>query len=363
METNIKLGKEPGLEIDISPAFYVKFFATKTDKSVLSCANDLLKDIDNINLSLSGGLDSQFSLAIAKHLKKDITAYTYRTVWNQTICNAEDVYMAQYMSDKNDVHLNIIDIDLNKFFTDNIHFAYGKQFANQSPQLAVHLYWIDLLHSEYKIKNILMGGDPPLFKYSSNQTSKNKIRMNDTFYHDILTPYYLFCKTKNILCLRDIYYHNPELVYAGFKNNIDVVINKKIYIENDTRSVKTPDGQNYISNSPFLSDNYIFKYEWYNNIIEGLVPQKSETTGFETLKKILASESGVYNRFDQLYRFPMQDQAVNTVRTYMKNSKGRARSRGRNVILPEELNNLFTDFQKQVEITNASPINRYNFDF
>jgi hypothetical protein len=47
----------------------------------------------------------------------------------------------------------------------------------------------------------------------------------------------------------------------------------------------------------------------------------------------------------------------------MKNSKGRARSRGRNVILPEELNNLFTDFQKQVEITNASPINRYNFDF
>ena len=30
---------------------------------------ELLKDIDKVNLSLSGGLDSQFSLAIAKHLK------------------------------------------------------------------------------------------------------------------------------------------------------------------------------------------------------------------------------------------------------------------------------------------------------
>ena len=85
METNIKLGKNPGLEIDISPAFYVKFFATKTDQSVLSCVNDLLKDLDKVNLSLSGGLDSQFSLALAKHLGKNITAYTYRSFWKGTI--------------------------------------------------------------------------------------------------------------------------------------------------------------------------------------------------------------------------------------------------------------------------------------
>ena len=362
METNIQLGKNPGLEIDISPAFYVKFFASKTDKSIIACADELLKDMDKLNLSLSGGLDSQFSLALAKHLGKDITAYTYRSIWNGTFCNVEDVYMAQHMADLNDVKLKIIDIDLDKFFSNNTHLKYGKDYANHSPQLAVHLYWLDILHSEYKIKNILMGGDPPLFKYSSLQSGNNKIRMNDTFYHDILAPYYAFCNSKNILCLRDIYYHSPELVYAGFKNNIDVVSKKKIYIENDTRSVKLPEGQNYVSSSPYLSDNYIFKYEWYNNIIEGLVPQKSETTGFETLKKILASESGVYNRFDQLYRFPMQDQAVDSVRTYIR-SNIRKNIRGRNVILPEELNKLFKSFQKIVESTDSSAVNRYNFDF
>jgi len=363
METNIQLGKDPGLEIDISPAFYVKFFATKTDKSVIACADELLKDMDKLNLSLSGGLDSQFSLALAKHLGKDVTAYTYRSIWNGTFCNVEDVYMAQHMADINDVKLNIIDIDLNKFFSEREHLSYGKEFANHSPQIAVHLYWLDLLHSEYKIKNILMGGDPPLFKYASEETGTGKIRMNDAFYHDILAPYYLFCKSKGILCLRDIYYHNPEIVYAGFKNNIDVVNKQKIYIENDSRIVKTPDTQEYISTSPYLTDNYIFKYQWYNNIIDGLIPQKSEITGFETLKKILASESGIYNRFDQLYRLPMQDIAVDSVKMMLKTKNRNIRRRGRNVIMPETLNKLFLEYQKQVINTEATPVNRYSFDF
>ena len=32
-----------------------------------------------------------------------------------------------------------------------------------------------------------------------------------------------------------------------------------------------------------------------------------KSTGFETLKKMLAEDSGVYNQFDQLYRHPLQD--------------------------------------------------------
>jgi hypothetical protein len=361
METFIQLGDNPGLEIDISPAYYVKFHAIKTEQSVLSCTQELLKDLDKVNLSLSGGIDSQFSLLVAKELKKDITAYTYRAMWDNTIVNAEDVYMAQHMSDINDVKLNILDINLRKFFDNNMHFQYGKEYGNTSPQLSVHLHWIDLLHSKYKIKNILMGGDPPLFKYSSVNTNNNKVRMNDSFYQDILTPYYLFCKSKNILCLRDMYYHNPKIVYAGFKNNIDVVAKKKIYIENDIRRVKSFDGTTHRSASPFLTDNYVFKYEWYSNIIEGLIPQQSGITGFETLKKILASESGAYNRFDQLYRYPMWDQGVNTVRMMIKTSK--IRNKSRNIIVPSEIINLFKKFQTQVKKSEAKPVNRYRFDF
>lgn len=363
METFIQLGKQPGLEIDISPAFYAKFHATKTDKTVLSCSDEILKNIDKVNISLSGGIDSQFSLLLAKQLQKDITAYTYRSLWKGTIINAEDVYLAQHVADKNNVHLKIIDIDLFEFFSNNKHYAYGDNYANVSPQLAVHLYWLDILHSKYNIKNILMGGDPPLIKYSSGATNSNKYRMNDVFIHDILTPYYVFCKNKGIECFRDIYYHNPEIVYAGFKNNLDVVKNKNIYIENDIRTVKSVSGEKYNSLSPFLTDGYIFKYEWYNNILEGLIPQKSGTTGFENLKKILASESGVYNRFDILYRFPMIDRGIHTVKGMIKQQSQNRKGRGRNVIMPKELSEVFTEYQKQIETTEAMPVNRYNFDF
>ena len=364
METYLELGKTPGIQIDLSEAFYVKFLAKETNKSVLSCTKDLLKDIDKINISLSGGLDSQFSLALAKELKKDITAYTYRSIWNGTICNAEDVYMAQHVSDINNIPLKIIDIDLSNFFTRNLHFNYGKQYANFSPQLAVHLHWLDILKSDYGVDNILMGGDPPLFKYDS-ENKEHKMRMSDNFYHDILSPYYLFCNKNNITCLRDIYYHSPELVYAGFKNNIDVVKKEKIYIENDGRNVKIDDNKLYRSRSPYRTDNYLFKYAWYNNIIEGLIPQKSETTGFESLKKILASESGVYNQFDMLYRFPMHDRAPKTVGMMLKNRKsivGKGK-RGRNIIMPDILYNLYKDYKKEIIKTEANPVNRYKFDF
>ena len=78
METYLELGNTPGIQIDLSEAFYVKFLAKETNKSVLSCANDLLKDIDKVNISLSGGLDSQFSLALAKEFKKDLGKYYLR---------------------------------------------------------------------------------------------------------------------------------------------------------------------------------------------------------------------------------------------------------------------------------------------
>lgn len=361
METFVQLGEQPGLEIDTSPGHYVKLYATKTSKSILGGTAELLKDLDKINISLSGGIDSQFSLLVAKELKKDITAYTYRTFWDNTICNAEDVYMAEYMSDKNNIKLNVIDINLKTFFDTNQHFKYGKEYGNTSPQLSVHLYWLDLLQSEYKIKNILMGGDPPLFKYTLLDKKENKFRNNDSFYQDILAPYYLFCKSKNILCLRDMYYHSPELVYAGFKNNIEVVNKHKIYIDNDIRRVKS---SNSISKagSPFLTDDYIFKYQWYNNIIEGLVPQKAGTTGFESLKRILASESGEYNKFDTLYRYPMWDQGIDTVRMRIKTNK-RKRVLGRNIIMPKTIHDLYFQYAKMVKDTGAKPVNRFNFDF
>ena len=84
---NIKLGNNPGMEIDCSMEHYVKVFANKTNKSLMECIGDILQDKQDIHLCLSGGLDSQFSLLYCLELNKNVTAYTYRSIWKDTILN------------------------------------------------------------------------------------------------------------------------------------------------------------------------------------------------------------------------------------------------------------------------------------
>ena len=59
----------------------------------------------------------------------------------------------------------------------------------------------------------------------------------------------------------------------------------------------------------------------------------------------------------------MQDIAVNSVKMMLKTKNRNIRRRGRNVIMPETLNKLFLEYQKQVINTEATPVNRYSFDF
>ena len=60
-------------------------------------------------------------------------------------------------------------------------------------------------------------------------------------------------------------------------NNIDVIKKQGKY-------AKTTDW--YMTSERQRNDLYVYKYEFYKNIINDLIPQKSETTGFENLKKI-----------------------------------------------------------------------------
>jgi len=360
MDNTLQLGVNPGCVLEISEAYYVNINSIKTDKSFISCVDELLKDRNQVNISLSGGLDSQFSLLLCKELKKDINLYTYRSFWKDTIINAEDVYIAQLIADKNNLKLNIEDINLHEFYDRNTHFKYSKNFFNDSPQLAVHLYWIDLLHKKYNINNIMLGGDPPLFKYSKEYSKGKKMRVsNESFFQDILAPYYFLCKKLDIECFRDIFYHSPELVYNSYSNNIDVVNANKKHI--DSKPKRNTD----YGFAPYKIDTYEFKYLWYKQIIDELVPQKSETNGFENLKKILACESGLYDQYDILYRKPLIEHATNTVKYYMTTKRERNRSivRNRNVFYDTPIKDLYTDFQKTVEDTHSKSINKYRFDF
>ncbi len=365
MENTLQLGKDPGCILEISEAYYVKILSKKPKDSFLSYISEILKNVDTVNVSLSGGIDSQFSLLLCKELNKKINLFTYRSFWKDTILNAEDVYLAEKISDHNNLNLTIEDIELHEFYSDRKHFDYGKKYFHDSPQMAVHFYWLDLLKQKYKIDNVLLGGDPPLFRYTEIAEGENNLRAsNENFFQDILAPYYFACKDFGITCFRDIYYHCPELVYLSYQNNIDVVKKEKIFIENFPKIHRHSGLAGEIS-APYKIDYYVFKSAWYKNIIDGFLPQKSETSGFENLKKILACESGIYNEYDILFRKPMIEQATNTVKYYqsMKRNRNQKLNRSRNIIYDKNIKDLYLQYTETVKKSKAKPVNRYKFDF
>lgn len=357
----IELGSPPGMKLDFSADHYVKVLSKKTDKTLLECIGDILSDKTDIHLCLSGGLDSQFSLLCCLELGKSVTAYTYRSFWEDTILNTDDVYIAEQLAKKHNFTHHVIDIDLKEFYDTRMHFKYGAEFHNFSPQLAVHFYFIELLKKKFDIDHIMLGGDPPLLKFNTtiNSDVKNIKITGDSFLQDSMAPYYMFCESIGVECLRDIYFHSPEAVYKSYENNLDVIKNKKIYCTSQTTGGV---GRN-------KNNNYKYKFEYYNNIIPNLIPQKSETTGFETLKKILAEESGIYNQYDLLYKRDMISLCVNSIRSRQTNSKfvrkfpTTAARNFRNIRYTPEINELYLAFQKYIWENDLECVNKYSFDF
>lgn len=359
----IKLGDPPGIEMDFSAEHYCNINATKTDKSLIECISDTLSDKTDVNLCLSGGLDSQFSLMYCLHLNKNITAFTYRSIWEDTILNVEDVYLAEQLAKKYNFTHHVIDIDLKKFYDTLQHIKYGPDYLNSSPQLAVHFYFIELLKDKFNIDHILLGGDPPIIKNDKriNITGNKIIMEGDRFYQDIMAPYYIFCESIGVECLRDVYFHSPEAVYKAFENNLDVIKKQKIYAEQS------------VGNSAYKKDIYEYKYQYYKNIMPDLQPQRSETTGFESLKKILAQESGIYNQYDLLYRSTLRDLNVNSIgrRMYMQSIRsglgGRAdRSKGRfsrKIRFSVDAQEIYKEFLTYIRENELKCINKYSFDF
>jgi len=363
----IELGKPPGIEIDFSIDHYCKINAKKTNKTLLECIGETIADKTDINLCLSGGLDSQFSLMYCLKLNKNVTAYTYRSIWKDTILNVEDVYLAEQLAKKHNFIHHVIDIDLKQFYDTLQHYKYGADYLNSSPQLSVHFYFIELLKEKFNIDHILLGGDPPIMKYNKDVTfGKGKIIMaGESFYQDIMAPYYIFCESIGVECLRDVYYHSPEAVYKAFENNLDVIQKHKIYANSKPLT------------SAYLNDIYEYKYQYYKNIIPDLMPQRSETTGFESLKKILAQESGIYNQYDVLYRRPQMILNVNSIKSRMQHHMLQKKEKlysnndptyrikrlNRNIRYSVDAQEIYKEFITYIRENDLKCINRYSFDF
>ena len=122
----------------------------------------------------------------------------------------------------------------------------------------------------------------------------------------------------------------------------------------------------------------MYKYEYYKNIIPNLIPQKSETTGFENLKKILATETGIYNQYNILYRDPQIAIEVKSPRArqrarrlanqelqaiYQDETKSKLGRFSRNIKYPDIISDIYVNFLTYIDENDLECVNRYLFDF
>ena len=258
--------------------------------------------INSARVCLSGGIDSQFSLQAAKKLGIDISAVTYAGIWQGTVVNAPDVVASQRYCQHYGIPLEIIDIDLYEFLNSKELIEYGETYKVSSPQIAAHLKFLSKLSADTPL---IMGGEPTLL--FTHCFSDNDIKIGTHTkeqYTRLSAPYYSYAQKNNLKFFKDIFYLDTEIVYLGFEQNLKLLKDKKIYVGS-----KRTENKNYFDISSQYTNQMNamqYKTEFYRSFGVEIIAPILKNTGFESLKKHLASVSGVYNEFDIKYRFPLE---------------------------------------------------------
>ena len=298
-----------------------------------------LKDFDGCTLMLSGGTDSQFMLRLLQHFNIQFTAITYKTTWNGGVVNTDDVVYAQEVANKFNVALKVIDFDLKEFYYGNHHMKWGRKLQVFSPQVAMHLEFIDR-HIPPNSK-LVMGGDMPYLTYSDidhgiglqylHIDSPNLIIGSIKPYHDI-------CESKGIQLIKNISYCSPQALYQILDKQVKIVQEQKMHVIVSQQE-------------PQFRETLEFKKAVWNSIIPGDVDTLMKVGGFERLKKILAIKSGIYNQFDKLYREPMEQYMPTVSGFRYKNNFDDATKQ-----IPKR-------FEEAIKKSNSKCVNGFHFDF
>lgn len=313
--------------------------------------------INSARVCFSGGIDSQFSLQAVKKLGVDVSAVTYAGIWQGSVVNAPDVIASQRYCQHYDIPLEIIDINLYEFLNSNELIEYAETYKISSPQIATHLKFLSKLSSD---NPIIMGGEPTLLY--THYFSDNDIRLSTLTkeqYTRISAPYYSYAQKNDLKFFKDIFYLDTELVYLGFEQNLKLLKNEKIYL-----GVKRKENKNYFDiDSQYANQMGAMRYktEFYKSFGVDIAAPILKNTGFESLKKHLASVSGVYNEFDIKYRSPLE--LMLKAKPWSKNLKKIS-------VLDTEFSN-YSEFNNLIDqyidvlkhSDNLNNLSLYSFDF
>ena len=102
------------------------------------------------------------------------------------------------------------------------------------------------------------------------------------------------------------------------------------------------------------------KHEIYEDIIPGGLNPLTKNTGFEKIKKHLASQTGIYNQFDLLYRKPLE----HIFSTNQKQSVDDGMVTGSVKYIAKKLpQELTKEYRQAIDENDSQCVYEYYFDF
>lgn len=242
----------------------------------------------SVNVCLSGGVDSQFTLSILNQLSKKIHVYIFSLLWDDNIINSSDVLHAiRYCNRYNHTYTNI-EIDYKNFLHTGQHLKICRQYKCLSPQVAAHLKMLDYIEDTQV--PVFLGGDIPFFQYDFEKKEASMLGVSSSPFHtNVFLNYSL---NNNRVVVKDLFRLNPETHYMAFKQILETTKKHKIVLP---------------AKSVMLGSTQPFRILFYSDIGADLIPPLLKNTGFESLKKHLAQQSGIYNQYDLMYRRPLEN--------------------------------------------------------
>ena len=228
-------------------------------------------------LCLSGGLDSQVMAEAFLRAGVPFSASIWKYKKN---LNLYDIKSAIEFCEKNKIDYEIEECDLELFYGNNLHFHYGVKYLCNSPQIAVHLYFLEKL-SEKSNRAFFLPWQPPSFYWDSHRKSPLLRVVVDFTYLSYLrffclnhiagSPYFLICRS--------------ALLYSFL--NLPV-IKKVMNGDMDIQHI-----------SPYKLKTIIYKQGGFQS-----KPQKGKFTGFDKIKGFLRTKYGM--DYDEAFRRPLE---------------------------------------------------------
>ena len=224
-------------------------------------------------LCMSGGMDSQ---VMAESFLKAGVPFS-ASIWRyKKNFNTYDIKSAIRFCEENKIDYEIEECDLELFYSSYLHFHYGVKYLCNSPQIAVHLYFLEKLSKRPGVA-LFLSWEPPSLHY--NRYSQKVIPR--VIMHSRYLAYYRYFYLNKIAGTAYFLIGRSALLYSFLKLPITkLIINRNIRLK--CYQVKTI----MYRQGGFLSR-----------------PQKGKFTGFDKIKTVLSAKYKM--DYNKAFRYPL----------------------------------------------------------